>query len=176
MLKGIATLFFASVFQSAARAAEEPIDTEPPEMNPVILGSSNFHYLVINPEFNTPISDKGWFVKFYAPWCGHCKRLAPTWKELHLATKDQLNVGNVDCTSDDGKGLCSHYEIRGYPTLLFFPPLGAPKPVKTDEDGNTVELNSAFYRFNGPRSLEGLQEFALGGGYLNSQDAAEIPK
>lgn len=109
-----------------------PVEINPPEDLPYILGSSNFGELVISTETNAPVSDKGWFVKFYAPWCGHCKRLTPIWDELHTTFKDRLNVGKVDCTSDDGKGLCAHYEIRGYPTLLFFPPAGSPTPSKTD--------------------------------------------
>jgi thiol-disulfide isomerase/thioredoxin len=112
---------------------------------PHVLGTSNFNELVINAETNEPISEKGWFVKFYAPWCGHCKRLAPIWDQLYLNNQDRLNVGKVDCTSDDGKGLCSHYEIRGYPSLIFFPPAGAPKPTKTDENGNTVEVNAGYF-------------------------------
>eukprot|EP00475_Leptophrys_vorax_P045138 TRINITY_DN9288_c0_g4_i1.p1 TRINITY_DN9288_c0_g4~~TRINITY_DN9288_c0_g4_i1.p1 ORF type:complete len:166 (-),score=6.95 TRINITY_DN9288_c0_g4_i1:241-738(-) len=57
-------------------------------------------------------------VKFFAPWCGHCKRLAPSWEELAGSAPREVVVAHVDCT--EHKALCEDQEIRGYPTLKVF--------------------------------------------------------
>ncbi|XP_028967068.1 thioredoxin domain-containing protein 5 [Galendromus occidentalis] len=66
------------------------------------------------------LEDKAYFVKFYAPWCGHCQRLASTWEELgeKLAQNDKVVIAKVDCTEQTA--LCSKHDIQGYPTLKFF--------------------------------------------------------
>jgi len=43
-----------------------------------------------------------WFIKFFAPWCGHCQKLAPVWEELGHELQYKVNVGKVDCTVDAG--------------------------------------------------------------------------
>ena len=88
---------------------------------PFELNEQNFYELVVDKATDTVSSEKPWFIKFFAPWCGHCKRLAPVWDELHQKNKGELNVGKVDCTGDLARPLCTHYEVKGYPTLLFFP-------------------------------------------------------
>lgn len=59
-------------------------------------------------------------VKFYAPWCGHCQRLAPVWEELGgaFAGDNRVVVGEVDCTT--AAEACQDAGVRGYPTLKSF--------------------------------------------------------
>jgi protein disulfide-isomerase len=59
-----------------------------------------------------------WFIKFYAPWCHHCKDLAPNWQGMARKMQQQLNIGEVNCEAE--KKLCKDLKIPGYPTILFF--------------------------------------------------------
>ncbi|KAH7930318.1 thioredoxin-like protein [Leucogyrophana mollusca] len=58
------------------------------------------------------------FVKFFAPWCGHCKKLAPVWKQLGRHMKGKLNIAEVNC--DEQKSLCSSQGVTGYPMLFYY--------------------------------------------------------
>ena len=71
-----------------------------------------FHYQVNDGKVH--------FIKFYAPWCGHCKKLAPVWSELadELKHNKQVSIGQVDCTQ--AQDLCKKLEVTGYPTLKSF--------------------------------------------------------
>lgn len=68
------------------------------------------------------------FLKFFAPWCGHCKQLAPLWQEVTDMYKGDEHrlVGEVDCTTEEpeggGKALCEKFNVSGYPTLLYGDP------------------------------------------------------
>lgn len=82
-------------------------------------------------------------VEFFAPWCGHCKNLAPTYEQLADAfshAKDKVVIAKVDA---DGAGrlLGQKYEVSGYPTLKWF-----------DEKGNTEA-------YEGGRDLDALATF-----------------
>eukprot|EP01064_Diplonema_japonicum_P036693 TRINITY_DN833_c0_g1_i1.p1 TRINITY_DN833_c0_g1~~TRINITY_DN833_c0_g1_i1.p1 ORF type:complete len:140 (+),score=55.06 TRINITY_DN833_c0_g1_i1:54-422(+) len=77
--------------------------------------------VTLTPEnFDSEIKGKNAIVKFFAPWCGHCKRMAPAWEQLEGDYKDheKVVVGDVDCTQH--RDLCSRFGIRGFPTLKAF--------------------------------------------------------
>ncbi len=58
------------------------------------------------------------FIKFFAPWCGHCKKLAPIWARLAADLQGKITIAEVDC--DAHSAMCSAQKIQGYPTLIYF--------------------------------------------------------
>ena len=81
------------------------------------------------------------FVKFYAPWCGHCKKLAPEWAKLEHS---EVVIAEVDCT--ENKKLCADVGVRGYPTLKH----GDPSDLQDYQGGRTYDALDEFLQTLGP--------------------------
>ncbi len=91
-----------------------------------MLTDSNFDQNVFGDE-------NAWFVEFYAPWCGHCKNLAPEYAELATSLKGEVKVAKVDSTEQ--KEVSGKYGVRGYPTIKFFPAGKKDESSAIDYDG-----------------------------------------
>ncbi|KAL9554563.1 hypothetical protein MBANPS3_002756 [Mucor bainieri] len=121
-----------------------------------------------------------WFIKFYAPWCPHCKNLAPTWIEMASQLRGQVNVGEVNC--DALRSVCETYEIRGFPTLKMFGQDG--EPVQYTSDRSLVSLMKFANTHAGPSVKEldtneleqylSVKDVALV--YLHSSKENDIPE
>jgi len=77
--------------------------------------------VIVGKNFNQIVNDetKDVLVKYYAPWCGHCKKLAPVWEKLaeELSDVPGVVIAKFDSTANEIDGL----DIKGYPTLKFYP-------------------------------------------------------
>ena len=99
----------------------------------VALYNKNSGVVDLNPNNfeNRVVDGEGvWVVEFYAPWCGHCKNLAPEYQKAAKALKGIIGVGAVDC--DEHKSLCGQYGVKGFPTIKVF---GANKKKPADYNG-----------------------------------------
>jgi protein disulfide-isomerase A1 len=118
--------------QKAHRLTEEiPADWDSKPVK--VLVGKNFHQVAKD-------TTKAVFVEFYAPWCGHCKQLAPIWDELAETYKDNadLVIAKMDSTTNELEDV----KVRSFPTIHYFPK-GSEKVIE----------------YNGDRTLVGFKRF-----------------
>jgi len=120
------------------------------------LTSENFDSIALD-------QSKDVLVEFYAPWCGHCKKLAPTYEQLGNAFVSEPNViiAKVDATTN--QELASKYGVKGYPTIKWFGKQNKEDPLKY-EGGRTL---GAFVNFinekaNTKRNEDGSLKLSVG--------------
>jgi len=100
--------------------------------------------ILTDDTFKKTIGDKHVLVAFTAPWCGHCKNLAPVWEDLATtyANEEDVVIAKVDAEHEGSKATAQAYGVTSYPTIKFF-----PKGSKEAED------------YDGGRSEENFVEF-----------------
>jgi len=95
----------------------------------IMLNKADFLTKVFNYEKNADQwvyeGDKPCIVDFYADWCGPCRKLAPTLRELAAEYKDDIIIYKVNV--DNEKDLARFFGVRSVPTLLFIPKDEEPK-------------------------------------------------
>lgn len=88
--------------------------------------------VIVGKSFNDIVydEDKDVLVEFYAPWCGHCKSLAPIYEELgqKLAGNKHIVIAKMDSTANESADV----SIKGFPTLKFFPKGSKKNPIDYD--------------------------------------------
>jgi len=116
----------------------------------VALEESNFDSVVLD-------TNKAVLVEFYAPWCGHCKKLAPDYEKVGetFASDSTVVVAKVDAESN--RDLATKYGVTGYPTLKWF-----PRSDKSGVDYSGGRSPNDFIEF---LNRETGAERVLGGGY-----------
>jgi len=126
--------------------------------NVVDLDDKNFEDVVMD-------SEKDVLVEFYAPWCGHCKTLAPVWEKVASSFVGEPGVTVAKIDADKWKEIGSRYKVTGFPTIKFF-----PKGNKAGESYDGGRDGEALVNFLNKASGS---ERILGGGFLDT--AGRVP-
>lgn len=127
----------------------EPIPTSQ-EGSVVVVVAKNYDDIVLDDA-------KDVLVEFYAPWCGHCKALAPKYEDLaslyaKSEFKDKVVIAKVDATANDVPD-----EVQGFPTIKLFPAGAKGEPV-TYSGSRTVEDLIKFIAENGKYKASVVEE------------------
>ena len=108
------------------------------EKDVIVLTDDNFDDMIFNDE-------SMWLVAFYAPWCGHCKKLLPEWVSAATQLRGTIKLAKIDAT--ENQKMAQRYQIQGYPTIKIFAP-GKGKDKAVEE-------------YQGPRDTAGIVQYAL---------------
>ncbi|KAG0684010.1 protein disulfide-isomerase precursor [Pichia californica] len=121
---------------------------------PIPESQNSTLYHLVGAEHDAIVkSNKDVFVKYFAPWCGHCKKLAPIFEELSsLYEGKDVIIAEVDHTLNDVEGV----DIKGYPTLVLFPADGSD-PIYYDNE-RSLEAMADFIKENGSLGIDILTE------------------
>jgi protein disulfide-isomerase A6 len=118
-------------------------------LNKAIKSAPSFVKDLTPSNFNAVAKDPSKFVivKFYAPWCGHCKSLAPKWEKLAeaFANEEKVVIAKVD--ADKYRDLGTEYDVSGFPTLKFFL-AGDDKTARPYEGGRELDYLVDFVNEN----------------------------
>merc|ERR1712110_945997 len=96
------------------------------------------------------------FVKFMAPWCGHCKSMAPAWEKLaaHFKEDPEVTIANCDGTLNEFEEV----KVEGFPTIKFWPKGKGSEPMDYS-GGRTLEEMVKFVEDNmGVSATVGVEE------------------
>nr|CAB3264750.1 protein disulfide-isomerase A4-like [Phallusia mammillata] len=124
--------FLAGNIKPKYKSAPKPKKNSGPVK--VVVGNT-FDEIVLN-------KDKDVMIEFYAPWCGHCKKLEPIYKKLGKKLKDnnKVTIAKMDATANDIPH--SAYKAEGFPTIYWSPAGDKDHPVKYEGGRELKDLES----------------------------------
>ena len=123
---------------SSSSSSSGSSSSSSPDAEVIILTDNDFDEKVMK-------SNDAWFIEFYAPWCGHCKKLQPEWEQLAKRISKDVKVAKVDATAETRLG--SRFGIKGYPSIKFF-------PAGKKSDSSVID-------YSGSRDTDSMAEWGL---------------